>query len=84
MPLLQVALSGKILWIIKLPGPFLEHSPGFCFTDLPQQSTAHQIKKHYLLMARNLLAINFTKCPQVYVLLSGKVSQGSKQFSLFL
>lgn len=34
-------------------------------------------------MAGNLLAGNFTKCPQVFVLLPGKVSQGSDQFSPF-
>lgn len=33
-------------------------------------------------MVGNLLAINSTECPKVYVLLSGKVSEGSKQFSL--
>lgn len=83
MLLLQAALPAKILWIIKLLGPLFEHNPCFCFSGLPQQSAAEQIRKHYFFMAGTLLAINFTRCPQICVLLSGKVSQGGTQLSLF-
>lgn len=83
MPMLQSCITSQILWIIKLQGPLFQYSPWFCFSHLPQQSAAQQIKKHFLLMAGNLLAVNFTECPQVCVLLPGKVSQGSDRFSPF-